>query len=354
MKKIFCKIGFISLITATSLFISPARADNSLLEAIANGINQLVKDAKGKWDAQLKLLYEKTPSVEQTIITNSNNINTNQQINAAYHNLDPQDLLAKNIQASLQPFSIDNDYSVLASIPGSDLTSNNSILNPFTDSKAINANPNNAIFNFNSLLNPEVYQTIETSKEIINQQELAKNYIEFLFQGSKLPNDSLLDLTILSPEQLNKLVKRKDFADYVIATRAYAASQSLALSNLYAIYNKRIAIADLGKKAGFKQTDASVKQVENYLASRKISDANWYQAMEKASPVTILREILYTLAEIRYEMYQSRQDSERVLATLSSMELQALAQNQTSFRLVREKAVTAAKRFDIQLNSPTD
>ena len=337
MKRFFCKIGFISLITATSLFITPARADNALLETIANGINQLVKDAKGKWDAQLKLLYEKTPSVEQTIITNSNNINSNQQINAAYHNLDPQDPLAKNIQASLQPFSVNNDYSVLASIPGSDLTSNNPIQSPFADDKTISANPNNAIFNFNSLLNPEIYQTIETSKEIINQQELAKNYIEFLFQGSKLRNDSLLDLTTLSPEQLNKLAKRIGFSDYVIATRAYAASQSLALSNLYAIYNKRIAITDLGKKAGFKQTDASVKQVENYLASRRISDANWYQAMEKASPVTILREILYTLAEIRYEIYQSRQDSERVLATLSTMELQALAQSQTSLNWLKKK-----------------
>ncbi|MDF2868093.1 MAG: icmX, partial [Gammaproteobacteria bacterium] len=279
MRNFFCKIGIISLITATSLFASQAQADNSLLQAIANGVNQLVKDAKGKWETQLKLLYEKTPNVEQTIITNANNINSNQQINAAYHNLDPQDLLAKNIQDSLQPLSANNDYSILAAIPGSDLTIDNPIQSPFASNKTVNANPNNAIFNFNSLLNPDVYQTIETDKSVINQRQLAKNYIEFLFQGSKLPNDSLLDLTALSPKQFEQLVKRKDFTDYVMATRSYAASQSSALSNLYAIYNKRLAITDLGKKAGFNQEDASVKQIENYLASRRVSDINWYQAM---------------------------------------------------------------------------
>jgi hypothetical protein len=352
MNKYFIKLRFLIVMISFGLFTAQAKAEDTGLQSIAKGINQLVQDAKGKWAATLKLLYEKTPYVEQTIVGNTHNVDDKAKNINPYANLDPNNLLARDLHDALQPASVYTNPKSLTSLPGSDL--NISVDSPgfFHSGNVKDKNPNNAVLNFDSVLLPASYQTLEQKDKIINQQDLAKNYLQFLYQGSKISNDQLLDLSNLSAKQTQKLLRLDGFSDYVLTMRSYAANQSLAMSNLYTMYNNRIPVTDLGNKLGLKQADVSIKQAEQYLASRRIASSDWYYNMEKAAPATVMREILYVLAEIRYELYQSRQDAERNLATLSAIELQNLTQSPLQLRLAKDKAVAAAKDLNIVLSSP--
>lgn len=49
---------------------------------------------------------------------------------------------------------------------------------------------------------------------------------------------------------------------------------------------------------------------------------SWYNKIEHAGPATLQRENLMLLAEMRYELYKNRMINERILATLSTTELQ--------------------------------
>ena len=49
---------------------------------------------------------------------------------------------------------------------------------------------------------------------------------------------------------------------------------------------------------------------------------NWYSEMETAKPLSVNREMLYVLAEMRLEMYRQRLIEERLLATVSIMQMQ--------------------------------
>jgi hypothetical protein len=117
---------------------------------------------------------------------------------------------------------------------------------------------------------------------------------------------------------------------YLLAIRSYAAAQSVGLSNLYQLYAERMKVQGLGKAAGLEgdaNADASPLQVAEYAAKRRLTSKDWYQKMEQASPVSIQRETLYVLAEMRWELFQSRLATERLNAALSTLQLQTNASN---------------------------
>jgi hypothetical protein len=129
--------------------------------------------------------------------------------------------------------------------------------------------------------------------------------------------------------------------NYLAELRAYTAAQSVGLDNFYHLYAERIIQTGLGKTLnvhkfsavsaqgqttpGEPVPDVSPLQAEEYLATRRVYDPEWYKNMESAtSPLTLARETLYTLAEIRLELFRARLENERVLAAISATQLQQL------------------------------
>jgi len=114
---------------------------------------------------------------------------------------------------------------------------------------------------------------------------------------------------------------------YMTALRAYAASQSVGLSNLFEMYAQRVPQKNLAKEAGWEdkfpgetKDGISPLQLDEYSAKRRITNENWYISMETATPVTVQREMLYVLAEMRQEMFKTRMAIERLTATMSVLQ----------------------------------
>lgn len=323
-KKITILSGIIAIMLSTQTFADSK--DTELLQQIANRTNQLVADAVQKWGLIVNLIYTKTPDVEKTI-------SANESITQKDKPILPQseaDKLSSDIDNALLMTNATR-LSELAAIAGKDFLNSDQ------------QGPMSNILNFNTLLSPSGYviptkaymPTGITASAPEPTKTPASLYIQYLSQGSSLPKN-LLDLQGASQSKLQSLRNNPNFMQYVVGIRSYVANQSLGMSNLYAIYNRHKPDPDLGGKIGLHNQSLSIADAEDYLAKRRIADKQWFKNMEAASPVTVLREILYVLAEIRYEMHQSRNDSERMLATLTALELQSLTQRQTQLEILKQ------------------
>ena len=130
------------------------------------------------------------------------------------------------------------------------------------------------------------------------------------------------------------------------ALRSLVAAQSVGASNLYQMMANRIIQPGLGTTVGLVDSqgqpiaDASNVQVQNYLATRRSQDKNWYAAMSAASPTTVARETLFVLAEIREQLFTLQKQNERMLATMSVMEMQNTQLSKLNLMQL-EQAVTA-------------
>lgn len=138
----------------------------------------------------------------------------------------------------------------------------------------------------------------------------------------------------------NEKVKR-----YVSALRAFAATQSVGLSTLYQLYGERIASevpkpnpaspnsvanAELLKAlAAINKPNASQLQVENYMATRRLTDPKWLESLANDSPAALQRQTAILLAEILAELYNNRMTNERVLSVLAAIQLQSNLQMRT-------------------------
>lgn len=192
----------------------------------------------------------------------------------------------------------------------------------------------------NSILAPITYSNIENSQ--------AKNVIDAL-GGTLLPMDTVnFDQLVsnLSGDK-NKNIKaklnEKQTQAYLAALRGYMATQTLALGNLYQLYGERQAIdpntlsSDL--KAALKavtsktaNNTASMLQLENFMATRRITDKNWNLNLIKENPATLQREQTQLMAESLAETYQTRMTLERLLATMSVLVLEINQQIRTQLQ----------------------
>lgn len=189
----------------------------------------------------------------------------------------------------------------------------------------------------NSLIGPLVYAS--------GQEKIADNFIS---ASAGLANP-------FTPVDLKKLAAKanttipvliatnQDVAKYIAMIRSYAAAQAIALSNLNQLYaerlpskvdpnsnnpaDKNLAIA----LAAINLPNASQLQVENYMATRRITDPQWVSNLAKDSPAALLRQIVILLAENLAESYNNRLASERIIATLSVMDLQQLGIARATF-----------------------
>lgn len=203
-------------------------------------------------------------------------------------------------------------------------------------------------FNFNSLFSPSGYTA--------NQKKAAKNYIEYLtkryqplitgvnFDKLKSKLNQLKSRPNELAEALHNFMNTDAFKQYQLSIRSITASRSLGLSNFNDLIAERSPIETsspndslrtLSKAIGLQPTYhgtfynptlkkyvyASPLQISNYTANRRVNSSQWYSAMATASPATVQRETLYVLAEIESQMHQAHLDRERLLATLTAMQM---------------------------------
>ncbi len=223
------------------------------------------------------------------------------------------------------------------------------------------ANENDKALNFDSLFGPSGYNTTNTSGTTSNSntdpETLALNFIRFV---SGLANP----VSVASLNDLNAMgVSTAQRYDYLVALRSYIAAQSVGTSNLFQMLSRRHIYPGLGSSVGMKQADtvdssgnvtqgaavadASQSQVDDYVAQRRTTTIAWYQNMEKATPITVQRETLYVLAEIQASLNEMKKLDERILATLSAMQLMQL---QTAKKDLNEKLL---KLQQAKANAPT-
>lgn len=133
---------------------------------------------------------------------------------------------------------------------------------------------------------------------------------------------------------------KNQLQQYILATRTLGALQSMALSNFNLLAQERLIIKDKGTEAGIKifppipkdskdnkppkpidVKDASQLQVDKYLIDKRLNNPEWYLKMNTATPIALQRETLFVLAEMQRQIYELRMVNERMLATLSTMQM---------------------------------
>ena len=225
----------------------------------------------------------------------------------------------------------DQQTVVFASIPANDVFIA-PILGFSFRPQATNFSLGNDSLNADTLLSPINYGQFNT-KEL--EKNPAYNFIQF--SGDLFQPLSTISLTTvepkLTPQQIDEIQANATFQQYRAALRAYVAAQSIGLSNLYQIMAKRIPQPGLGSSVGLVGknnlpiADASQLQVEQYLATRRSEDPNWHRQIATASPIALQRESLLVLVDIQRQLFEMQQQNERLLATISMMQMQQNSQN---------------------------
>lgn len=200
----------------------------------------------------------------------------------------------------------------------------------------IEKNPLKSI-DINSLLQPISYNETEAAE--------ANNVINAL--GASLTplntinfNQLLANLTGDKASNLKAKLQEKQIQEYLALLRAYLATQTVALSNLYQLYAERQAIdpdtvdpalrSALHAVASQTPGPLSRLKLENFMATRRILDKNWYKNdLLNENPATLQRQQIELLAENLAESYQTRMTLERLLATMSVLVLELNGQART-------------------------
>ncbi|MDX2346094.1 MAG: type IV secretion protein IcmX, partial [Legionella sp.] len=209
--------------------------------------------------------------------------------------------------------------------------------------------------NSNTLLGPLLYTTTDSSSSTSsgnadtssddgltaqNQVQEAGNFIRYA-TGSITPPalpthtdySTLYQTAIYEGDNASRLLKKKiaeeKIAQYFVKLRSYSAQQSLPTANFYAILAKRMPqtqSADNTTQTSQALSEFQMATRRLYNPSKKGSGGNkqWIDEINEASTATVQKEMAILLSEINYQLYLSRQQDERTLATLSMMLMQSL------------------------------
>lgn len=316
----------IGIILAASIVTSAqARSFSAIETAIYNTSNQLINYLNKKYDDTIQwinkeLLFKENPSQVPAMVANT-------QL-AKVRDIDATQTQALTQTTALKTATNTEETINFSGIPAADMsikeqTSYDWATN--TRKSGINLNIGNQSLSLESLLAPSAYPKFNPEKPYENP---AYNFIQF--SGYLFQPISTISLTrsALSPAKIQEIQSGPAYKQYRAALRAYAAAQSVGTSNLYQMFAKRIIQPGLGKAAGLPNAnDASQLQVEQYLATRRGQSAKWYEDMAKAPPATIQRETLFVLVEMQQQLLALQQQNERLLATISVMQMQQNQQN---------------------------
>jgi hypothetical protein len=136
-----------------------------------------------------------------------------------------------------------------------------------------------------------------------------------IFMGGSSPAGPI-DLEELKAKKLDNSDSAKE---YKIKVYSNAAIRSLLLGNLYEVFNARIPIKKLGEKSGMPNANASLAEVEQYAASRRIKNPEWYKTIDSAPSIAVQREIAFILAEMQWQLQTLHKDNEKMLQTMTAV-----------------------------------
>lgn len=224
-------------------------------------------------------------------------------------------------------------------------------------------------FDFSSLISPEAYSP--------EQRVGANNFIDLItkryepltanidFENLKANLDTLKSHPKELASTLHNFRASAPFKNYQLAIRSVLATQSIALNNYNKLVTERTplmrkienpskdpdpTLAAISQTVGVtpkkvkiedpknpdKMIDvmvyASPLQIENYVANHRVSNQKWYQQVANASPASVQRETLYVLAEMQSQMHQAHIDNEKLLATMTALQVQMASAGQTMLR----------------------
>lgn len=129
--------------------------------------------------------------------------------------------------------------------------------------------------------------------------------------------------------------------DYFAKLRNYTANMSLGVSNLSNIMGKRMVNPATGTSPAFDEYVMATRRVLHPTTTDTADGLQeggnqWIEEMKTASPTVIQQQMLFLLSEINYQLYLSRMQEERMLATLSAMQLQQANTYRSSITLEGE------------------
>ena len=211
--------------------------------------------------------------------------------------------------------------------------------------------------NSNTLLSPLLYSTTNTSSNpggntpgsqntgltAQTQAQQAANFIRYA-SGAVVPTSLpvLKDYNTFYMQATNstnnvplatQVQAQATLAQYLARLRVFAAQSSIAYSNLYYIFSKRLPQNTNGSNSGSATSEALN---EFTMATWRLytpggsANNNWLEQINKAPSATVQKEMVTLLAEINYQLYLSRQQQERLLLTESMMLLQNTRAGQPS------------------------
>lgn len=187
-------------------------------------------------------------------------------------------------------------------------------------------------FSLHALINPLQYaeEKKQSNGELtgVDQKTNALNFIKYV--STQYSPTSVVDFGELNSADLENALKQSDVKQYISKIRQLVTTYSIGINNLTFLYNERV--AEPTKNLGVNtpdlpqnlQDEASPLAIDHWMAMRRLTSSSktdkksWMAKVENATPATLQREMLYLLAEIRYELYKNRIVNERVLAAASA------------------------------------
>lgn len=151
---------------------------------------------------------------------------------------------------------------------------------------------------------------------------------------------------------------------YLAAIRQYTTIQTTAISNLMREYNERLPLSsgnqdqdknsDLGrvvkalneKNPNFPSDLKKVSRsyLENYLATRRVNDPNWYNDLASNYPAQLQRQMVILQAENLAETYRLRKAIDRLTATMSVAMMQSAYNAQIQIEALRAQLNVEAQK----------
>ncbi len=207
--------------------------------------------------------------------------------------------------------------------------------------------------NANSLMSPFAYNTeaagqMENGASSSSSSSKSKNFPLGLFgksQAAQADNfiryatGQVLPMALVSAGDYNsaaekvqgsgedKLKSMTQLNIYTAMIRTYAAQSSVSFSTLYYIMSKRLPNTNLNNK--------SQAEIDFHLATKRLTNgakdgtprkkSKWMDEINHASSLDVQRQMAILLAEMNYQMYQSRMDQERMLMVLAVLQGEFLA-----------------------------
>jgi hypothetical protein len=345
MKKSHRKLKAIIPGIALALMM-PLSAQASSLEAIVESIERLRTEImawlESAQELYLEHLYEQSPNYPNTVAANAST-----PMVAPAMNTKNAGLALAGIKELLTQNENEQITRRLAAAPASDTfqeTSSGQVISIGGKKKEFDPSEGDIYLYAGTLLSPLAYRSNKNSN---GEEETAQDLLVptdkaafgYLQYAANMGQPIGINYSALNDNQKKLLESTPQGRQYRVALRSMIAARSLAMDNLIRSYSKRLPVDGLGEAAGIpNQENASPAELEHFIATRRATNPEWFASISQASEAAIARESLYVLVEIQQLLYGMRQDNERILATLSVMELNNLEQQKESLT-AKEEAV---------------